>query len=103
MVWFIFKDPFKAIVGPVGLVKIVGQHSVGFKEAFLLSGLISFAIGVTNALPFFPLDGGQLTGILLAKITKNPDVQKSYNKISGFLFVALIIFAFYSDFVNLGL
>lgn len=101
VIWYVVKDPFKAVIGPVGLVGLVGKFSIDFRGAVIIAGVISLALGLTNALPLYPLDGGQLFGSLLAKWTKNPNTQKIYNQVSGFAFMMLVAFAFYSDFVNM--
>lgn len=101
VIWCVAQDPFKAVVGPVGLAGMVGKFSIDFKGAVVIAGLISLALGLTNALPFYPLDGGQLLSLLLGRWTKNPKVSETYNKISGLAFLLIVAFAFYSDFVNL--
>ena len=101
IIWSITKDPAKAMVGPVGIISMVGKHSITFLGAISITGLISLALGLTNALPLYPLDGGHIMGVLLEKWTKNQNVLKGYNRISGILFILLIIFAFSSDFINL--
>ncbi len=61
---WIFNAPMtefaNAMGGPVLLGKITADMSTDLVNTLLFGAFISFGIGVTNLLPFWPLDGGQI-------------------------------------------
>jgi membrane-associated protease RseP (regulator of RpoE activity) len=104
---------FNSLVGPIGLVALIAEHAssaseastdmaakgldyFGLWEVAALAGLISILIGITNLLPFLPLDGGHIMQSIMPQ-----SWQRWHMCVSGGLFILLIIIAFTSDFIRI--
>jgi regulator of sigma E protease len=61
------------ISGPIGIVNTVGIVRTELPPVFLiwLVGLLSANLGVVNALPFPPLDGGRVAVAIIQRLTGN--------------------------------
>lgn len=61
----------EGLVGPVGLVKVVGSAThIGIGYVLALAAMISINLAAVNILPFPALDGGRLLVVLLEAITR---------------------------------
>ena len=91
------------LMGPVGISEIVVQTN-GLKEFIYILVVISLSLGVTNLLPFPPLDGGKILFLLIEAIRRKPLKEETELKIQmiGFsVLIALSIFITYNDILRL--
>ena len=77
------------LMGPVGISEIIVQTS-GIEEFVYIMALISMSLGVTNLLPFPPLDGGKVVLLLIEAIRRKPLKENTEIKIQMIGFVVLI-------------
>ena len=76
----------------------------GFREFIYILSAISISLGVTNLLPFPPLDGGKIVLILLEAIRRKPLKQETEIKIqlAGFaVLMAVSIVVTYHDIIRI--
>ena len=76
----------------------------GIQEFAYMMAVISVSLGITNLLPFPPLDGGKIFLLLIEAIRKKPLKQKTEIGIqmAGFvLLIGLSIFVTYNDIVRI--
>lgn len=91
------------MVGIVGISDIVVKTS-GAIEYFYMLALISLSLGLTNLLPFPPLDGGKIVIYLIEAIRKKPMKEKIELRLQmiGFLLlIGLSIYVTYNDILRL--
>ena len=91
------------LVGPVGISEVVAKTN-GFREFIYIWAAISISLGVTNLLPFPPLDGGKIVLILLEAIRRKPLKQETEIKIqlAGFaVLMAVSIVVTYHDIIRI--
>jgi len=96
--WLMYQEPMKAMQGPVSTIKFVGEYSTGVYEAVLVAAVISIAIGVTNALPLYPFDGGRIMGAALKN--QSEGLQITFKVTTGILAASLIAIALFGDFIK---
>jgi len=101
----IFTGQVKAdqLTGPIGIGSIVSEANK-VEEFIQLLLLISLSLGVTNLLPFPPLDGGKIVLILIEAIRKKPlkqNVEIGIQMAGFVLIIGLSIFVAYNDVVNI--
>lgn len=87
------------LMGPVGISEVVAQ-TTGIAEFVYILALISMSLGVTNLLPFPPLDGGKVVLLLIEAIRRKPLKESTEIKIQmlGFaILITLSIFVTYND------
>ena len=92
------------MVGPVGISSVVSKTSGLFDFAYIMT-LISLSLGVTNLLPFPPLDGGRVVLLVIEAIRKKPLSQKVEMAIQSTGFIVLItlsIFVAYNDILKIS-
>ena len=97
------KTSAAQLVGPVGISEVVAKTS-GIKDFIYILAVISMSLGVTNLLPFPPLDGGKILLILIEAIRKKPLKQEIELKIQliGFaLLITLSIIVTYNDIIRI--
>ena len=80
------------MTGPVGISSMISKTS-GISEFIYLLSIISISLGVTNLLPFVPLDGGKVVLLIIEAIRKKPIKQEIELKLQTAGFVILIIFS----------
>ena len=91
------------MMGPVGISSVVSQTSNIADFVYILSA-ISISLGITNLLPFPPLDGGKIVLLIIEGIRKKPFSQKTEVMIQSIGFILLIslsIFVTYNDILRL--
>lgn len=91
------------MVGIVGISDIVVKTS-GAYEYFYMLALISLSLGLTNLLPFPPLDGGKIVIYLVEAIRRKPMKEKIEIQLQmiGFaILIALSIYVTYNDIVRI--
>lgn len=77
------------LMGPVGISEIIVQTN-GMTEFIYILALISMSLGVTNLLPFPPLDGGKAVLLLIEAIRRKPLKENTEIKIQMIGFLLLI-------------
>ena len=88
------------LVGPIGIGELTTRIS-SLDQAIQLAIVLSFAIGLINALPLHPLDGGHIVDAFLVKIAVPRWIQTMYARISFSLFILLIVLVWSSDISRL--
>lgn len=91
------------LVGPVGISEVVAKTD-GVKEFIYILAVISISLGVTNLLPFPPLDGGKILLILIEAIRRKPLKEETELKIQMLGFAVLItvsLMVTYNDILRL--
>ena len=91
------------MVGIIGISDIV-VNTAGLKDYFSILASISVSLGITNLLPFPPLDGGKIVIYLIEAIRRKPIKEETELKIQGWGFAALIalfIFVTYNDILRI--
>ena len=100
-----FSGRIKAdqLMGPVGISEVVSKTQ-GVVEFVYMLALISLSLGVTNLLPFPPLDGGKVVLLIIEWVRKKPIKEELELKIqmAGFaLLIALSIYVTYNDVLRI--
>jgi len=99
------KEVAGELVGPVGLVSIVGQVSrQGIMNLLLLAAYISINLGIVNLLPFPALDGGRIIFVIIEMIKGKPisREKEGYVHFIGFaILMALMVFLVFKDISKL--
>ena len=91
------------MAGPVGISNAVAKTS-SFADFIYLLSVISLSLGVTNLLPFPPLDGGKIVLLIIEKIIRRPLNQKFeviLQSIGMILLLTLSAFVTYNDILKL--
>lgn len=91
------------LTGPVGISEAVSKTE-GFQEFIYMLALISLSLGVTNLLPFPPLDGGKILLLIIEAIRRKPIKQNVEVAIqmTGFcLLIGLSIYVTYNDVLRI--
>lgn len=100
------KNALSQFVGPVGLVKMVGQaSSEGMQILWTLIALITLNLGIINLLPLPALDGGHLVFSLVEMLTGkrvNPEIEGYIHTIGFFLLMAFFAYITYLDIIRFG-
>jgi len=90
-------------MGPVGISEVVSKTN-GIVEFVYMLSLISLSLGVTNLLPFPPLDGGKVVILLIEAIRKKPlkeEIELKIQLIGFALLIALSIYVTYNDILRI--
>jgi regulator of sigma E protease len=93
------------MVGPVGISSVV-SHTSGLFDCTYIMTILSLSLGVTNLLPFPPLDGGKVVLLIIEGIIKKPLNEKfevAIQTIGFILSLSLSLFVTYNGIVKLGL
>ena len=91
------------LMGPIGISGMVAKTQA-IEDFIYLLALISLSLGVTNLLPFPPLDGGKVVIYLIEAIRRKPMQEKTEINIQmlGFaILIGLTIFVTYNDIVRI--
>ena len=83
-----------AVVGPVGIVNMLGSSSLSF---FQMLFVISLFLGLTNMIPIPPLDGGQIFIAFLKKIGVPQRVISGMSHLGVIMLIGIILFATVGD------
>ena len=90
------------LVGIVGISDMVVATN-GIQDFMYLMAIISVSLGVTNLLPFPPLDGGKVLLLLIEAIRRKPlkeNVEYGIQMAGFFLLIGLSIFVTYNDILR---
>ena len=82
---------------------MVSQTSGVLQFVYLLA-IISISLGVTNLLPFVPLDGGKALLIIIEAIRKKPLKEETEMKLQSlgfFLLIVLSVIIAWNDILRL--
>ena len=91
------------LMGPVGISSVVSETK-GIENYIYILALISLSLGVTNLMPFPPLDGGKIVILLIEAIRRKPLNEKleGYIQMCGFvLLITISIFITYNDILKI--
>jgi regulator of sigma E protease len=93
------------VVGPIGIVELVGQSSEK-GIAFILSfaALISVNLAIINLIPFPALDGGRLLFVVIESITRKrikAKISGVVNMVGFSILILLMLIVTYKDIVRL--
>jgi membrane-associated protease RseP (regulator of RpoE activity) len=93
--------PYSDIMAPKYESSVLGSSSVFASIANLLfwSWFINFNVGIFNALPIGPLDGGQMYGALIEKRAKSAVLAKNANMLLTLIMVAIVAAAILIPYV----
>ena len=89
------------LMGPIGISEVVAQTS-GLIDFFYIMALISMSLGVTNLLPFPPLDGGKILIYIIEAIRRKPLKENFELKLQMFGFLVLITLSVYVALNDVG-
>lgn len=91
------------LMGPIGISDMVSKTK-GIEEFVFMLALISVSLGVTNLLPFPPLDGGKIVVLIIEAIRKKPikeNVEIAIQMIGFFMLIGISIFVTYKDILRI--
>lgn len=100
---FTGKVGIDQMMGPVGISSVVSKTS-GVADFVYILSVISLSLGVTNLLPFPPLDGGKVVLLIIEGIRKKPLSEKfelGLQSIGFFLLIILSVFVTFNDITRL--
>ena len=89
------------LMGPIGISEVVAQTS-GIIDFLYIMALISMSLGVTNLLPFPPLDGGKILIYIIEAIRRKPLKEDFELKLQMAGFLLLITLSVYVAFNDVG-
>ena len=91
------------LTGPIGISEAVSKTK-GIVEFVYLLALISLSLGITNLLPFPPLDGGKIVILLIEAIRRKPlkeEIEAKIQVIGFSLLILLSIYVTYNDILRI--
>lgn len=97
------KIEINQMAGPVGISNAVVKTS-GLSDFIYILSVISLSLGVTNLLPFPPLDGGKLVLLIVEGIIRKPLNKKfeiALQSVGLVLLLTLSVFVTYNDILKL--
>ena len=100
---FTGKVSANQLIGPVGISSLVADTKGVYEYVYILA-LISLSLGVTNLLPFPPLDGGKIVILLIQAVRKkqlNENVEFIIQSAGFFLLITISIFIAYNDILRI--
>ena len=89
------------LMGPIGISEVVAQTSSIIDFLYIMA-LISMSLGVTNLLPFPPLDGGKILIYIIEAIRRKPLKEDFELKLQMAGFLLLITLSVYVAFNDVG-
>ena len=89
------------LMGPIGISEVVAQTS-GLIDFLYIMALVSMSLGVTNLLPFPPLDGGKILIYISEAIRRKPLKENFELKLQMVGFLVLITLSVYVAFNDVG-
>lgn len=91
------------LMGPIGISSVVAKTN-GFTDFVYIMALISLSLGVTNLLPFPPLDGGKIVIYLIEAIRKKKmsmELEVNIQAAGFILMILLSIYVAYNDILRI--
>lgn len=89
------------LMGPIGISNVVAKTD-GLLQFINILTLISLSLGVTNLLPFPPLDGGKIILLIIEAIRKKPLDEKYELGIQMLGFGLMILLSIYVTFNDIN-
>jgi regulator of sigma E protease len=89
----IFESEKRKEISSVVGISDVGHEVVneGWREAFLLLGLVSLSLGLINLVPILPLDGGHIFWALIEKLRRGKPVSVKVMERATIIGFALVL------------
>lgn len=100
---FTGKVSTNQLMGPVGISGMVAETK-GIEDFVYILALISLSLGVTNLLPFPPLDGGKIVILLIEAIRKKPlkeNIEIGIQMLGFALLIGLSLYVTYNDVLRI--
>ena len=98
------KAPSSAeLTGPVGISQVVAKTN-GIRQFVYVLVVVSMSLGVTNLIPFPPLDGGKILLLIIEWIRRKPMDKEFETKLqlAGFaILITLSIIVTYNDILKI--
>ena len=91
------------LMGPVGISGVVAETKSASDFIYIVA-LISLSLGVTNLLPFPPLDGGKVVIYIIEAIRRKPIKENTETIIQTagfFILIGLSIYVTYNDILRI--
>ena len=91
------------LTGPIGISEAVSKTQGIMEFAYMLA-LISLSLGVTNLLPFPPLDGGKVVILIIEAIRRKPmkeNIEIGIQMAGFCILIGLSIFVTYNDILRI--
>ncbi len=91
------------LMGPVGISETVAQ-TASITEYVYIIALISLSLGVTNLLPFPPLDGGKILFLIIEGIRRKPlkeNIEMGIQAAGFLVLIFLSIYVAYNDVLRI--
>lgn len=102
---FTLSAPIQDVVGPVGLVSLIGEAAQnGFGNVLKLAGFISVNLAIINLIPIPALDGGRLVMLGIEAVMKRPAPRLAVQILNTFgiaLIMLLMVVVTYHDIMRL--
>ena len=89
------------LMGPIGISEVVAQTS-SLLDFLYIMALVSMSLGVTNLLPFPPLDGGKILIYIIEAIRRKPLKEDFELGLQMLGFLVLITLSVYVAFNDVG-
>ena len=80
------------------------SKTTGFGEFVYILALISLSLGITNLLPFPPLDGGKIVILLIEAIRRkkmNAELELNIQTAGFILMILLSVYVAYNDILRI--
>lgn len=91
------------LMGPIGISDVVADTN-SFADYMYILALISLSLGVTNLLPFPPLDGGKVVILIIEGIRKKPlkeNIEIGIQMTGFAILILLSIYVAYNDILRI--
>lgn len=91
------------LMGPIGISGVVAETK-GITDFIYILALVSLSLGVTNLLPFPPLDGGKIVILLVEAIRRKPlkeNIEVAIQMAGFAILIGLSIYVTYHDILRL--
>ncbi len=89
------------LMGPIGISEVVAKTSTVIDFLYIMT-VVSMSLGVTNLLPFPPLDGGKILIYIIEAIRRKPLKENFELKLQMIGFLVLITLSVYVAFNDVG-
>lgn len=100
---FVGNVGVEQLTGPVGISEVVVQTK-NVQQFIYILAVISLSLGVTNLLPFPPLDGGKILLLLIEAAIRKPIKENISNAIQMtgfFIIMTLAVVVTYNDVIRI--
>jgi membrane-associated protease RseP (regulator of RpoE activity) len=91
--------PFSDLMAPKYTSSVFGDSFAPVANMLFWLWFINFNVGIFNALPLGPLDGGQLYGALIENKARSKAIAKNANMLLTFVMLAIVLVVFVLPYV----